>query len=217
MLVSQRLVGVADGATPLAEGWPDPGAFSGDVLSAARDAADPTSDTRDVWLSAIRCATTSRGRWKYRLTASAAWLRRRAGGVIEVSSLGDCRVVLWLCDGRTIMLHDDRVPELDALVDAAPEYARNRLRRAHREAANTPRGYWVVGDDESAADNSLNLRLAEEEVLAVLLATDGLSRWAGTEDAEALRALVAGSRKGPAMPEVPPDDVAAVLTQRAAA
>jgi serine/threonine protein phosphatase PrpC len=175
-LVLDHFAGVADGASPLGPAWADPGPFAQQALEElARAALDRPGQVTEVFTAALE-ATGRLARAAPQpasCTVAVAWLD---GDVVEIGVLGDALALVTSTDGSVVRLTDRTVADLDARVLDVPELDRARMRREHRNRANTPEGYWIYGDAPEAAHHVVRTRLRLTDVRTVCLCTDGLQR-----------------------------------------
>jgi hypothetical protein len=170
-LTTPSFAGVADGATPLQEAWPDSGAFAQLALEALERAAAGDGRIRDIWANAIEEAGAKELAPQPEVSCSVA-IVRSVGTSIEVSVLGDCTAIVITDDARHVV-HDPAVQELDArAARLTTDKAATLLR--HRALMNTGDGYWIFSKDPAAADHVLHLTVPAHDVREVILHTDGL-------------------------------------------
>jgi hypothetical protein len=119
--------------------------------------------------------------------SSTVTIARSSETALEVLVLGDSTAVIFLRDGRTEVLCDDRLNVIGGPLRQAYQEAlrqgggfgpelRERLARLQAEQMrmrNRRGGFWIAATDPEAADEALHRRFAAEDVEAVLLATDG--------------------------------------------
>ncbi len=145
---------------------------------------------------------------RYELPSAGMALVRSTPAGLEMASLGDCRAIVALPDGRVASTKDSPLTAMDAGVVASmrallesgraktPEEALAAVRpelRANRARLNTPAGYWVLSVHPEAAEGMeiQSLPLERGAVVRGLLVSDGFYRlvdtfWACRNDAELL-------------------------------
>jgi hypothetical protein len=172
-LVAPGFLGVADGATPLAAEWPDPGDYSDAALSALH-AESRTGEraTLRVWSNAIRRVAQQTGHRAPSVSCSVA-IVRELGDCVEAEVLGDCTVVVGLREAPAVVVTDVCIQELDAGARRSPDPRRAFL--AQRERMNRWDGYWIFSSDESAARHVVAASHPVADVRFVLLYSDGLT------------------------------------------
>lgn len=176
-LCTTDFIGVADGATPLAEGWPDAGEFALSALTSLAETitaiGDRHTDVRDAFARAIgRTMQPGAGPTVSCAVAVAAWHR----GNLTLAVLGDCTARALTRDGHVISLHDPTVAHLDAAVQGLDPDDRHAQQLANRRAMNRPETYWIYAGSEEAAQGVLTCTVPARELTWIELYTDGFVR-----------------------------------------
>lgn len=173
-----HLMAVVDGATPLRSEWPqNVGEFASTVVECLKDSCyDEAIEMAEAWRLAIRCVRQKFGDIQPYLSAGVALARVRRG-VVELSVVGDCGIVIKVASGEVIQVHDIKLSEMDAAAKStgtaatiAASLLRNRMRM------NSPSGYWIFSTDDKVADHIRVVRLKIQDVRDLLLYSDGLYR-----------------------------------------
>jgi hypothetical protein len=191
-LCRDNFLGVADGATPLLDEWPDSGSFAAFALAALADAAvergrDTALDVSAVFERAIRRAALAFG-WPGPTLSCAVAVVFWHDGHVTAAALGDCTASVLLRDGRTLTVLDSAVTALDEIADLQQGTDKDRARLANRFAMNDESSYWIFSDDASAAGHVTTVSVPEESVAGILLETDGRTAPANTDDSTFVRA-----------------------------
>ena len=176
--IASCFLGVADGATPLAEEWPsNVGEFAETGLrNLAKLCTDPVMPVNEVWRRAI-AATAAQHRLREPELSAGVAIARIVGEYLEFAAIGDCEAVVRRTTGEYLRLHDGRLQELDALAMNAPDAASEYRRMLQtRRAMNSAGGYWIFAGNPDAADHIVTRRLRADEVSAFLLYSDGFYR-----------------------------------------
>lgn len=188
VLAEEDFAAVADGATPLRDDWPSPREFAQRALRALADCNDPSRAGADVWTDAIN--TVAALRTDSGNLSAAVVVVRTLGQDIEISLLGDCRVIARTSDNTLISLTDERIRLLDQEAARLPDAAsRAEQRIRNRLSMNTDDTYWIFAGDPLAARHLRVAVVKSAKLETVLLASDGLERvldaWEGISDIEA--------------------------------
>jgi hypothetical protein len=127
----------------------------GDVLAAAiKQVCAAHADTCDLANPDSPSSTVALARW--------------GRGRLECLVLADSPIVVHLRDGSIAVVEDDRIMRLPG----GPPYTLE-LVRAQR---NRPGGFWVASTSQAAAYEAVTATFPEEEVDAVAMLTDGVTR-----------------------------------------
>jgi Protein phosphatase 2C len=207
---SARAAWVLDGATGLSNGRLLWGRSDAASLVGLYDglfcehADDMELDTRDLVSGAIeevgkafRAVYGDATKDRHELPSAGMALVRLAPDGIEFASLGDCRAILELPDGRIVSTRESRLTELDGEVlrkmemlrrtDQACNHAAARQAvdgdlRSNRGRLNTQDGYWVLSIHKEAAAKMeiVKVPLAPGDIVTGLLISDGLYRLVDT-------------------------------------
>jgi hypothetical protein len=100
--------------------------------------------------------------------SSTVAMARWGQGRLECLVLADSPIAVQLRDGSIAVVEDDRIMRLPG----GPPYTRE-LVRAQR---NRPGGFWVASTSQAAAYEAVTATFPEEEVDAVAMLTDGVTR-----------------------------------------
>lgn len=180
--IADGLVGVADGATPLAGATADPGRLADLVLERlAETAAAPARHRLGAALAALDPGASSDA------SATLAAVMDTTVGPRAIV-LGDCEVHLIRQD-TVLGIFDRRLGRLDARVlrslhrrlaqDEPPAAARAGIGSellANRLRLNTDGGYWAVGTSGPDAARHAILRVVPRDFDALVLVSDGFAR-----------------------------------------
>jgi hypothetical protein len=190
-LVSDDFVAVADGATPLGDEpasavreyaktslealWSERSQTAGRMV---RVAVEKTMDLAIPHTPPLSCTVA---------------LARTVSTSIEVVILGDCTAVVAYQEGRRRTIRDLRLPRVDAVVieklrdltkgGLSPDDARLAITddlTANRLQMNRADSYWSFSGERAAGRHVLHRLLAPDDVLAILLCSDGFARLADT-------------------------------------
>lgn len=187
--VGANSAAVVDGATPLADDWPqDIAVFAqrtADLLVEESE-ADIHADDTAVWMRVVRRLALDFEPAGYRRTAGAA-LVRGWGSRIHFSTVGDVTCLI-AARGESILIIDNRLPRLDEEADISPN--REAALRENRRLANQPGGYPVVGDDAMVGLRATSRVLLPSLVDCFWLMTDGWWRTLPSNPAEAVSHLL---------------------------
>lgn len=179
LLITADFIGVADGATPLSPTWPrNVGAFAGAALGELA-AASRLKEIRvtEVWRTAIMASAREFSVTEPTMSCAVAFARVLAGTEsIEVSSIGDCCIIIGYRDGSVRRLTDPRLPQLDRVAMASGGREVRRLQLENRARMNTDDGYWIFAADPRAADHVMSAHLDVAELDALAICTDGFYR-----------------------------------------
>jgi hypothetical protein len=127
----------------------------GDVLAAAiKQVCAAHADTCDLANPDSPSSTVALARW--------------GRGRLECLVLADSPIAVHLRDGSIAVVEDDRIMRLPG----GPPYTLE-LVRAQR---NRPGGFWVASTSQAAAYEAVTATFPEEEVDAVAMLTDGVTR-----------------------------------------
>jgi hypothetical protein len=171
ILTTRSFAGVADGATPLQSAWPDSGVFAQLALEALERAASTYGPIRDVWANAILHASSKEPAPQPEVSCSVA-IVRCVERFLEVSVLGDCTAVV-VTDDTWHVVHDPAVQKLDAAAAQLTTDKTGALLQ-HRALMNSEDGYWIFSKDPTAAEHTVCFTVPVQDVLEVVLHTDGL-------------------------------------------
>lgn len=188
--VGARSVAIADGATPLQSDWPqDVDRFAARICSLLVDEADKTEPHRirfrysdeiiKIWSSVITLLRDEFTPAGHKRTAGAAVVLDSEDGLL-VSVLGDvsCFVVT---PSKVVEVTQMDLAELDEAAlhsgDPLATFVENR------SLANKAEGYPVVGDSLEAAARATTTFFLSQEVVGVVLITDGFRSCFGAADA----------------------------------
>jgi hypothetical protein len=166
---------VADGASPLGPGWPDPGDYAEYSLNSLHENGKVGGDARSMWQDAIkRSARWPQFRAK-QVSCAVAVVRSRTDRRIEVSVLGDCLVSVHLRQGTAELLTDSTIPRRDDKARAAATDPGDHTSRllANRLQMNSDAGYWIFAGDPDAADHLVTRSYATGDIERFLVSTDG--------------------------------------------
>ncbi len=100
--------------------------------------------------------------------SSTVALVRRTGGRFECLVLADSPVAVLRRDGSVAVVEDDRLLHLPG----GPPYTLGLV----RSQRNRPGGFWVASTSTAAAYEAVTATFDEDEVAAVAMLTDGLTR-----------------------------------------
>lgn len=178
---------LVDGATPLAEDWPqDVAEFAqAAALTMVRQSDVPAYDISQAWANTIRQLNGRFAPAGFKRTAGAAVVRS-AGGAVTFSGLGDVMCLVQTVDGPVSIL-DPTLPALDRA--AAEQGVTTQALMVNRRRANQPDGYPVVGDDPAAGERAVTRVFAADSLLRFWLLTDGIWRTLPEEPEEAVALL----------------------------
>lgn len=169
---------VLDGASQ-----PDPTTYDGgwiaDTIGRALQAESSTAPYND--LQAMLANVVRRFADQYQLPREAPsttiavvrWTRTR----LDVLVLGDSPVAVFTRDNLHTLVTDDRLAKVTTSIretGGAPDF--RSLAAAQRTYRNRPDGYWIVEADPNAAQQAVTARWPLDQVIAVLVTTDGVSR-----------------------------------------
>jgi hypothetical protein len=133
----------------------EPGGSLSDVLAGAiKQVCAAHADTCDLANPDSPSSTVAMARW--------------GRGRLECLVLADSPIAVRLRDGSVGVVEDDRIMQLPG----GPPYTLE-LVRAQR---NRPGGFWVASTSQAAAYEAVTATFPEEEVDAVALLTDGVTR-----------------------------------------
>lgn len=177
-LVRSGFMGVADGATPLEPHWPqDVGEFADAALSSlSQRAGNPASTLRDIWRGAVLDVLKIYGPTEPKLSTGVA-IARAVGPELEVSTIGDCEILVELDSEVVNHIRDPRLRNLDALAAAKPSVEEERFQLlSTRSSMNSENGYWIFAGNPEVANHIVSARYPIRNVSALLLYTDGFYR-----------------------------------------
>lgn len=126
---------------------------------------------------------------KVDLPAASIAIIRINNNKVEYFLLGDCTLIIENSKGKSSIIKQTLLDRLDNIAKAEMNKlmlnegisfieARQRINPLlikHRLLKNTPEGYWTLGFDKNAVENSLYGYLDLEECKKALLMTDGFS------------------------------------------
>ena len=218
--VGETSAAVTDGATPLADDWPQ------DVGDFARRAAEllvfiagvPVEEVSPLlWKRVVNLLAQEYPPAGHKRTAGAAVVAGR-GSDIVFSSVGDVQVLLQSEKGVTRLM-GPKLPELDAKAQASEDPW--SMFHVHRALANTDAGYPIVGDDPTIGKRAEHMLVSAHSVERFWIMSDGL--WRNLPDtpqlaAETLAAtnlaILADGGSADASPLVLEDDLTAMAFTR---
>lgn len=166
---------VVDGATPLSSDWPqDLRAFAKRAAEAliTQSEVGANRQSPNVWADVIRTLAYEFPPAGYKRTAGAAVVRS-LGDLISFSTLGDVMCLIQT-DAGSIRLLDPTLPMLDDLALTCVDRASALYQ--HRQMANSPNGYAVLGDNLAASERALNVDFEAHTLKQFWLMTDGIWR-----------------------------------------
>jgi hypothetical protein len=190
VLVVDDLIAVVDGSTPLHRGDVDAGAFASEIIAGlGAHVAEPDPA---AWIRATLRSTSLSERRVLRVSeqpSATACAVRAVEGRGEAVVLGDCAVVVEAIDGATTAVEDRRINDYDAA--AAHMFASALgagqseeeawrtimpLLLQNRDAANRSGTYWLLANDERAADELRCRSFDLGRARTILAYSDGFGR-----------------------------------------
>src|SRR5664280_900286 len=192
VVVGDSVVALLDGATS----WlPQAPARDGGWYARTLGASLTTRlEDSDRTVAQILADAITEVRDRYDLTAgdapsSTVTIARWSQDAIEIYALGDSPAVIYPRQGEAILVRDERLDEVATgyrtayLEHLKAGYGFNdrlaalmsELQTAERPQRNRPGGYWIAESDPAAASHAVTATFPRNEVLAVLLASDGVS------------------------------------------
>lgn len=179
---------LVDGATPLAEDWPqDIGDFARLAAQTMVRQSDSTErDICEVWAGTIRHLSDNFAPVGFKRTAGAAVVRS-VGRDVTFSGLGDVMCLVQTVDGSVTVL-DPTLPALDRAASLRGNTSEVLI--ANRRLANDTDGYPIVGDDPSVGSKAVTRVFAVDSLIRFWLMTDGVWRNLPGNADEAIAQLV---------------------------
>jgi hypothetical protein len=214
--IGRDSVVVVDGATPLGEDWPqDVGDFARRIAPTLTKFADDSNlETEEVWHKAIEEIGQLFSPEGFRRSAGAILLRK-VENKLEFSALGDL-YAMARSNSEFHFFHNNQIVELD---QAAKKKGGLSSLIENRMKLNTVEGYWIFGDNPTAATHITRDAFPSEGCSEIFLSSDGYFRNRFEDPQEILNEARA---VGLEMPEFDPngllldapDDVTAIYLKR---